>query len=92
MSVVATVPSLRMNGDRYEIKRIGEKVYCDCPAASFGKTGTICKHRKIYEVAQSIADQCTHVGHTSNVACVQCIVNILATLAAEVEKTKRRKR
>ena len=95
MSVVAKVPSLTRKGVAYEIDLRNGTPYCDCPAASFRKVGSpICKHRSIYETARAAILVCraAHNEHGSDVLCQQCLIDLLATLAAEVEKTKRKKR
>lgn len=97
MSVVAKVPSLSRKGVTYEIDLRNGTPYCDCPAAAFRKAGAApCKHRAIFETATAAIEHCHHVSTDScehgRWICRQCLIDLLATLAAEVEKTKRRKR
>lgn len=98
MSVVATVPSLNPKRPdvRYEIERYatGDVVLCDCPASTFGKSGRKCKHVAIYQAAASAVESCARKMHRvqGKAVCLQCLVDLLAKLAGEVERSKNKRR
>lgn len=78
-------------------------VTCDCPAFQFGKEKGRCKHVSIYETAMAAVEACrrqwlqqradSYAGsHSSAGLCQQCLVDLLAKMAGELQREKRSKK
>ena len=89
--LIAYVPSLRESGKRYAIHRHGEKYYCDCPSAVYGKPGAeACKHVAIWTTTLEAAEACAvQHGVADGTVCLQCVVGLLAQSAAQIERLTR---
>ena len=93
--LLVRVPSLTRSGTSpYEIEQAGPHLICSCPAFTFGKReGKSCKHLRIYRAAARALVRCReqHGGDGARI-CRQCLVTLLAAIAAKVAHTPHTRR